>query len=1052
MPSKYQNVEIPIQNGRNQKITAPQSLPKDLHTFENGVFDETGRIVKRDGFIAADLSNAYEYDNLKVSYSTEALGVSKHLLARGDEVLVVDDESTYQIQAPADGYDDADNTLWAKERTQYWEAQRTLFGNSNNGKNQFCSYAEELTTGGVGAVLVDEYGDDPSGTANDNDVVLMFYDISTGAPIIWVPIGTSCFGARAFVTDGQYLSVFYMEGNVGNEALMVSRYDMQTIPDASSPNTRTLSATLPAVGATQNPVFDAWLDGTNIFYAHSDTAGIATGKYDPSLGTHAVGYSVATNCNAGITVSVNTDSTKLAVWWWSNSLGYVGATVDIGAWTADTVFSTTPVTGSSSLVAHNMTSCWLSTTVYLVYYDFEEDDGGGSPYLDTRTVGCIHVSGATDTDKGDFIMHAGITHQAFLDGNYMYLGIGSQIHTSNSIQNTQFIYAHDVDSANLATAGYINLRVPVARVAYGLWSGWQPHNMVSHMSYASDVITLPVAKRRRVETEDERSSLSVNAAPVVGTYTADFAQIYKFERYSANAAHHVRVKNSIYIVGGFLHKYDGNNIDEQGWLTFPERVQLTASNGSGSLTVDLVYSYRVYHEYYDTQYERVLSTYKQSETVDLGAADDTVTLEYQTPAHTRRVHLRGATMSALYRTAGTPANGDPLYRIVPNDDMTTLRHQLLDESFVDGESDANLTDNELALADLELDPISPPSPSVLGVVKHRIWAAGGDCEPGECWFSKLKVPGRSVEFNDTVNRIRVSNQEITGIANLNDQVVVFTANEIWVISGSGPNNLGQGFFSEPVLIHSGVGSIVQKVITEMDAGVLFASDQGYRLLGKDLSLIPVGEPVLDLFEANTPKVATHDQANRRIFICDGTDTLTVWDYQYNAWGTWVIANSLNWIDVKFTEDKLFMLDDTPTVYVQDSTVKTDATSDYSMRVRFNWIHFGGQVNSGYVKYVQPMIYGLEDGDGDQSFNTTFFYDYDDTTEGATPDLNPPAGFNGEFYAPRIFCPKRKVRAFQVEFEDNKAGTATNYIDWGITGMLARIKGMDEALVPGVDLF
>src|SRR5208283_5242873 len=85
---------------------------------------------------------------------------------------------------------------------------------------------------------------------------------------------------------------------------------------------------------------------------------------------------------------------------------------------------------------------------------------------------------------------------------------------------------------------------------------------------------------------------------------------------------------------------------------------------------------------------------------------------------------------------------------------------------------------------------------------------------------------------------------ITALAPMDGNLVIFKKNAIYYINGTGPDNTGANSqYSQPLFISSTVGCINTNSIVFTDSGLIFQSDKGLWLLGRNLSVQYIGAAV-----------------------------------------------------------------------------------------------------------------------------------------------------------------------------------------------------------------
>ena len=141
----------------------------------------------------------------------------------------------------------------------------------------------------------------------------------------------------------------------------------------------------------------------------------------------------------------------------------------------------------------------------------------------------------------------------------------------------------------------------------------------------------------------------------------------------------------------------------------------------------------------------------------------------------------------------------------------------------------------------------PPPPYVdIAVVNSRMWGIPSN-NRSSVWFSKKLQPGVPPQWSAafTVALPRGSNA-MKGVAGLDEKVLLFSEDDIFVIIGDGPNNSGRGgSFTGPTRVASDVGCVKRRSIVEGPFGVMFQSAKGIYSIGRDLTVSYIGAQVED---------------------------------------------------------------------------------------------------------------------------------------------------------------------------------------------------------------
>jgi len=264
-------------------------------------------------------------------------------------------------------------------------------------------------------------------------------------------------------------------------------------------------------------------------------------------------------------------------------------------------------------------------------------------------------------------------------------------------------------------------------------------------------------------------------------------------------------------------------VKEIGFAHRPTIISLTQTTGTGIAAG--TYSYRAVYEWADMDGRRHRSAPSLPVSITLTAEDD-VTLVVSAIHMTSMIASSTANDVAI-RVYRTQNNGVSYQRLNIGGSGTTGAGVT---SILDQESDASISDNEFLYTDGGvLDNVLAPSCRFLAKSEDRVWCGGlWDASIVEC--SKVLVPGEPVQFTGDASHQVVLPGACTGLAYMDGNVVAFTANEIYLISGDGPNDQGIGSFPPPRKMAQGVGCIDARSVIETNNGTMFLSRRGFELL------------------------------------------------------------------------------------------------------------------------------------------------------------------------------------------------------------------------------
>lgn len=273
--------------------------------------------------------------------------------------------------------------------------------------------------------------------------------------------------------------------------------------------------------------------------------------------------------------------------------------------------------------------------------------------------------------------------------------------------------------------------------------------------------------------------------------------------------------------------------------------------------------------------------------------------------------------------------------------------------FTDTTSDANLTDGEVIYtAGGVVENFPAPAVDLLLNHKDRIWAV----YQNRVYYSKRKIPNKGVEFTDTFYLTFDTPGDITAISKLDDKIILFKESSIAAIIGEGPDQTGNGVFSNPEVVHSDIGCINPASVVVVNDGVLFESRKGIYKLTRNLQIELVGRRLR--LEYTSPIIGNllRDEKNEVEYYLEDGNTL-VYNYLQNFWMTRPndnIRDATNFAGTKY------QVASSGKVYKSSTAFKRDG-SHYRMRYRTGWIKLadanGSKNTQGLQRAIELSILG-----------------------------------------------------------------------------------------------
>ena len=441
----------------------------------------------------------------------------------------------------------------------------------------------------------------------------------------------------------------------------------------------------------------------------------------------------------------------------------------------------------------------------------------------------------------------------------------------------------------------------------------------------------------------------------------------------------IEAADSLFVPGGSIGQYDGANYAEMGFAYAPQAPVFTPATATGSLTTNSTYWYVLVYTYMDAQGRLWRSGTSVPASTPLAGTQNTVVVA----CPTLRVVGRSSIQIEIYRGA---ANSEALFQKlgqVPNDlTVDTV-------SFVDIFSDAQIAigeelyTGENGNAILNNDTI--PGGSFLWVYGNRLWFISAD-NPTELWFSNVISPGNGVRFNSqNVVRIADSHGAATGAASMEDKVVVAKNDAIYTFNGDGPDDAGNGQFSQPNIVALGIGSSNPRSIVSFKDGVFFestAARPGIQMIDRGLSI--AAGPGGNLMGAAVEKYAGEqimsailvpEQSQIRFYCLSGR--VLVYDLLSKEWATFLLNAAASVTSAVANGGAVLMSTDSFAIWYEDNTggVRNDAGATYGVRLASPWVSVSGI--KGFERIIQ--LIGVGKTMGDHTLDVQMYKDFDDTT-------------------------------------------------------------------------
>jgi hypothetical protein len=873
MPLQKQSLPINFQNGLDTKTDPLQVSPGKFLELENTVFTKAGLLQKRNGF-----QQLTSLPNTNYQYLTTFQG---NLTAIGTNVAALNESSQ----------------SWVTKGTYVplkLSTQALLRSSSNQAQ------ADSVVSSG-GLVCTVYTNSSPSTTYN-----YVISDAATGQNVV---APTAISGAseppRVFLLGNYFLILFSQSTNL--------KYIAIPIAQPSSPGTATTWVTNYLAAGTQL-AFDGVVFNNNLYVAYNanDGAGAIRMTYMNSflvLQTGSTGTNVANTKSASM-IAVCADATNSIIWVsYYKTAGTTGAVLAVDAQLTVQLAATTIIAAGTILNITNTATGGVVSTFYEVSNTYSWS--GATNYIAVRTTTLAGVLGTATT----VLRSVGLASKAFLVNGISYMLTAY----SSTYQPSYFL---------INGSGKL-----VGKLAYSNGGGYLTLGLPG-VSINGDVISIPYLIKDLIVATN-KANAPTSSLPV---FTQTGVNLASFDFENADVVS-TDVGANLQLSGGMLWAYDGYQLTEQGFLVYPENLNVTTSGAGGSIAA-ADYYYVALYEWTDLQGNIHRSAPSIPVKITTTGATSTNTIKVPTLRLTQKVDTPAKIV--LYRYSAA----NPIYYQVTSLTSPTLNDTTTDSvTITDTQADASIVGNSiLYTTGGVVENASGPATQILSLFKSRFFAVDAE-DPNTLWYSKQVIAGTPVEMSDLFTLYvapTVSAQgntgPITALSALDDKLIIFKKNAIYYLAGTGPDNTGtSNDFTEPVFVTSTVGCDNPSSIVFVPQGLLFQSDKGIWLLGRDLSTSYIGAPVEDFNDSEVLSAVTVPGTNQVRFTLE-TGEVLMYDYFFGQWGTF---SGLSHVSATLYEDLHTFVNQYGQVFQELEGSYLDGSRPVCINLLTSWFNLAG---------------------------------------------------------------------------------------------------------------
>lgn len=663
----------------------------------------------------------------------------------------------------------------------------------------------------------------------------------------------------------------------------------------------------------------------------------------------------------------------------------------------------------------------VATIFYEVNNVYGFTDGAVSDYISKVT--CTRPGSGTGAGTAGtpavMLRSVGLASKSFIDAMgtfYMLVAYGDMNQTpatDNSNQPTYFLVDSD---------GNISMRL-----AYSNGGGYAATQVLPNVTFLDGSYYIPYLITDFLTTVNKGTDLP-SGTPTNAIYTQKGVNLAIFDISDA-PQYSSEIAGAIHLTGGQLWEYDGVKPVEHGFHVWPENITGTTSASGGDID-DGTYNYVFTYEWTDNAGNLHRSAPSIPVTVTTTGGDTstntlnvpTLRLTYKvSPNPVRIVGYRWSENQQVYYQFTSVT--DP----IEND--TSVDYIAIEDEL----SDAAILGNTLLYTTGGvLENIAAPASSASALFKNRLFLIDAE-DKNLLVYSKQVIQNVPVEMSDFLTLYiapttgaQGSTGPMRAISAMDDKLIIFKQDAIYYVTGIGPDNTGaNNDFSDPIFITSTVGCSNPNSIVLIPAGLMFQSDKGIWILGRDLSTNYIGAPV-EAFNDLVVKSATAVPGTNQVrFVMENNVTL-MYDYFFQQWSE---HTNISAIDATLYQGKYTYLNSYGRIYQEQQGRYTDGSVPVLMEVETGWINASGL--QGYERFYFANLLGTYYSPFTMQMGLAYDYNpNDEQSVSVTPDnfsepwggealwgSGGPWGGPGNVFSARVFPEKQKCESFKVRLTE-----------------------------------
>jgi hypothetical protein len=921
MALEKRDASIPFGAAGIDTETDPKLVKPGNHLrVENGVYTKDGSIILRNG-----------YEQI---INTNGISRPQKIAALDNELVLLGQEKIYGYSPQTDSWIEKGSFSNVTAESQ------TILRDARDVKD--CQIAQ---AGGIQVLFASVY----QVTTLSYSLTVVVQDAATGKVFKQEYIAATLPYNLKAIALGTKIYLYYLDGSafgVGTNNILVS------IIDTATP------ATIPAFVAASSAgliwqTFDICVNGATLSAVYSTNTLSALAPINTTTGVIGTGVTI-TSAGSVAAVGICSDGTTVYGFAGLRAVTADPTTLVIATNQAWAIPSPWDKVFSYSCIATSGT-CQVMRTIYddASTYDF--------PYaIENARL----TSGGTLTISSQQMQNFLLSSKPFLSNNLAHVVVMTINYDSalDVSQQTAMVCRLELVGASYALRPVTFL----PKYVHSIQGEPGTATLFSNDGYyaVSEMLTL--------ETDTYATVLNSIFRATIFSESLDAATFYTFKVADKNALAATVVNDALYISSGLLFSYDGSLAVEVGYLVYP--LLITLAQPSAGQIANGTYFYTTVYEWVDRVGQVHISAPSNQFSITVTGGPKNVEIQSRcTPATYKGVpSSRSRAIGVMaYRTE---ASGTIFYRSLDGSIELENNTQTIPTvtQIETGLGTALNTHPILYTTGGILENIHPGTSKHICQYRGRLVLSGLETKD-EINPSKLIEPGLAVQFNDTLT-LAVQGERITASMDMDEKLIIFKENSIFLQSGNGPTNTGQNsdFTNTPIAIATDVGCVAPKTIVKTPLGLMFFSAKGFYLLSRGLAVdYNFGNPVrrfssLDFREG----VLLEDRTEVRWVSSDGE--CVVYNYQQNKWSTF---SNISGVSCCLWGGRFTVLKSDGTIWAESPTSYLDNGTAVTMKVTTPWYALAG------LQHAQRLYRLLINGQlhSENILTCKWSYDYEPAT-------------------------------------------------------------------------